>query len=85
VREHVLLPAARSAFDAAPPDDQRRFDEIFEALCADPSLAEPIKTLFDVLPDTIFRYDDGDYLVAYDLPDDATVRIWMIGRVPEPH
>jgi hypothetical protein len=38
VREHILLAAARGAFDAASDQDQRRLDEIFNALCADPSL-----------------------------------------------
>jgi len=38
--------------------------------------------MFDIVPQTIVRYNDGEYLVAFDLPDDATIRIWMIGKGP---
>jgi hypothetical protein len=83
VREHFFLPPARRAFDAADPDDQTRFDEIIEDLCADPSLAPPLKIRFDVPPVVITLYNDTQYWIAYDLPDEATVRIWMIGKAPE--
>jgi len=35
----------------------------------------------DVVDETMFRYNDGQYVVAYDLPDDATLRVMMIARV----
>jgi len=81
VREEVLLNAARRALESAPEIDRARFEEIIRRLCDDPGVAEPIKTLLDVLPLEIFRYNDGDYWVVYDLPDDATVRVWMVWRV----
>jgi hypothetical protein len=64
-------------------EDQRRFDEIIRKLCENPGLGASVGTLIDVLPVVVFRYDEGIYRVSYDLPDDATVRIWMIGKGPE--
>lgn len=80
MREHVLVPAARRAFDAAAPEEQLRFDQIFDALCRDPSAANPVRTLADDIPVTIYRYTEGVYTVVFDLPDPATLRIWMIGK-----
>jgi hypothetical protein len=51
-------------------------------ICSDPGLDPPLKDQLDVPPVVILRYHDGTHWVVYDLPDDATVRIWMIGRVP---
>ena len=83
MREHILLAAARGAFAAATDQDQQRYDEIFNALCANPSLGDPITTLPDELPDTFYRYDYERYHVVYDLPDEATVRIWFVRKGPQ--
>jgi hypothetical protein len=83
VREHILLAAARRVFAVAIDQDQQRFDEIFSELCVDPSLGNPVPTLVDELPNTVYRYNVEGYYVVYDLPDDATVRIWIIGKGPE--
>jgi hypothetical protein len=83
VREHILLAFARRVFAAATEQDQQRFDEIFNALCANPSLGDPITTLLDELPDTVYRYNFEGYYVVYDLPDEATVEIWIVGKGPK--
>ena len=82
MREHYFLSPARRAFGNASADDQREFDRVIDEICEDPSLDPPLKEQFDVPPVVIFRYHDGEHWVVYDLPDEATVRIWMIGRVP---
>jgi hypothetical protein len=82
VREHVLVPAARRVFDLAGVEDQIRFDQIFDALCRDPSAARPIRTVADDIPETMYRYEEGEYRVVFDLPDPATLRVWMIGKGP---
>jgi hypothetical protein len=81
-REHILLAAARRVFSETSDQDQRRFDGIFRDLCVDPSLGAPIPTLLDQLPDFVYRYNVGGYYVVYDLPDAATVRVWIIGKGP---
>jgi len=83
VLEHFFLPAARRAFDNASAEDQRQFDLIIREICEDPSLYAPLKDNFDVPPVVISRYHDGSHWVVYDLPDEATVRVWMVGRAPE--
>jgi mRNA-degrading endonuclease RelE of RelBE toxin-antitoxin system len=80
VREEVLLSGARRALERAPETDRTRFEEIIRRLCDDPGVAEPVKTLLDMLPVEVFRYNDGEYWVLYDLPDVATVRVWMVWR-----
>jgi len=82
VREHYFLPPARRAFHDVSTEEQREFDLIIDDLCSDPSLDPPLKEEFDVPPLVISRYHDGQRWVVYDLPDDATVRIWMIGKAP---
>ena len=82
MREHIFLSPARRVFDGATADEQRRFDNIIEVICANPGLDLPLKDRFIVPPAVISLYHDGERWVVYDLPDDATVRIWMIGRVP---
>ena len=78
MREHILLPAARQRFESSSPEDQRRFDEIFRALCGDPGLGTPVTTLPDELP-VVFRYVERVLVVVvYDLPDAATLRVWGI-------
>jgi hypothetical protein len=82
VLEHYFLPPARRAFDNASADDQRQFDRIIEEICEDPSLDPPLKEQFQVPPVVIFRYHDSRTWVVYDLPDEATVRVWMMGKAP---
>jgi len=83
VREEVLLRAARLALESVSASDRSRFEEIIGALCSDPGLDPPLKIEFDVPPVVIYLYNDTISWVAYDLPDEATVRIWMIGRAPD--
>ena len=59
-----------------------QFDLIIEDICSDPALDPPLKDHFNVPPVVIFRYHDGARWVVYDLPDEATVRVWMIGQTP---
>ena len=82
MRQHYFLPPAGRAFDNATADQQRQFDRIIEEICEDPSLDPPLKDRFIVPPVVISRYHDGERWVVYDLPDEATVRVWMIGKVP---
>lgn len=49
-------------------------------LCQDPSMANPVRTLSDDITPTVYRYQDREYFVAFDLPDDATLRVWMFGK-----
>jgi hypothetical protein len=83
VLEHYFLPPARRAFEYASAADQEQFDRIFDELCEDPSLNPPLKDRFDVPPVVISRYHDGIYWVVYDLPDEAALRVWMIGKAPQ--
>jgi len=70
-------------FDGSDLEDQRRFDEIIQRLCEEPGIGTPVTTLFDALPVVVFRHSEGNYRVVYDLPDEATVRVWMIGKAPQ--
>lgn len=69
-------------FDSATAEEQRRYDNIIEEICEDPWLDPPIKDRFIVPPAVISLYHNGERWAVYDLPDDATVRIWMMGSVP---
>jgi hypothetical protein len=80
VREEYLLPAAREAFDSLVSRDQERIEEIIQDLCHDPSLDPPLKEKFDVPPVVLSRYNDTFFWIVYDLPDEATLRVWMIGK-----
>jgi hypothetical protein len=71
VREEYLFPAAREAFQEATARDKERIEEIIRYLCTDPDLDPPVKEKFDVPPVV---------LTLYDLPDEATLRVWMIGK-----
>ena len=83
MREHIFLSPARRVFESATSEEQRLFDRIIEEICSDPGLDPPLKDQFDVPPVVVYRYHDGNHWVVYDLPDEATVRVWMIGKVPE--
>jgi hypothetical protein len=83
VREHIFLAPARRVFQNAGAQEQQEFDRIIDEICSNPWVDPPLKDEFDVPPVVIFRYHDGSRWVVYDLPDDATVRIWMVGVAPE--
>ena len=83
MREHYFFPAAREAFDEATLGDQSRIDEIIGYLCLEPGLAPPLKEKFDVPPVVLTLYNDTLFWIVYDLPDEATLRVWMIGKGSE--
>jgi hypothetical protein len=84
VREAILLLPARREFNSIPTEEQDEFSHAIDEICEDPSLDPPVKEQFDVPPVVISRYHDGERWVVYDLPDEATVRVWMIGKAPRP-
>jgi hypothetical protein len=83
VREEYLLPAARAAFQEATERDKQRTEEIILYLCEDPRLDPPLKEKFDVPPVVLTLYNDTFFWIVYDLPDEATLRVWMIGKGSE--
>jgi hypothetical protein len=82
VREPVLVARARRRYNSLTTEERTEFDRIIQYICEDPSIDPPLQIEFDVPPVVILRYHDGERWVVYDLPDDAIVRVWMIGRVP---
>jgi hypothetical protein len=80
VREEYLFPAAREAFQEATARDKERIEEIIRYLCTDPDLDPPVKEKFDVPPVVLTLYNDTFFWIVYDLPDEATLRVWMIGK-----
>ncbi len=83
MREAVFLTPARRVFENAAAEEQDAFARVLDLICEDPSLDPPIKERFDVPPVVISRYHDGERWVVYDLPDEATVRVWMLGKALE--
>jgi hypothetical protein len=84
VREEVLIRAARLALQNAPTDDRTHLAEIIRDLYNDPGPDPPVKTRLSVVHSVMYLYNDGTYGVAYDLSDDATVRVLMVGAETDP-
>ncbi|MEX1196028.1 MAG: hypothetical protein WED85_13325 [Dehalococcoidia bacterium] len=83
MREAFFLAPARRAFESASAEEQEEFDGAIQVICDDPSLDPSLKARFDVPPVVITRYHDSRVWVVYDLPDEATVRVWMMGFAPD--
>jgi hypothetical protein len=70
-------------FESASAEERDLLVRAIELICDEPWLDPPLKERFDVPPVVISRYHDSRTWIVYDLPDDATVRVWMMGFWPD--
>ena len=81
MRESVLSPGARQAYERLSDADRAEVDRLIRLIELDP-WADDVHKIEAGLDDQLWTtYNNGTWVIGYTLPDDATVAIRGISRV----
>lgn len=82
-RDARLYRSARERYEQCSRSDRENFDRIIRELCDDPALDPPLKVKFDIPPGVVRLYNDRTYWIVYDLYNEWTIGIRMLGTASE--